>query len=340
MKVIETIEELIYAGKYAQGVEMLESEQKQFLKHLGQPIHVQYLLTLGHLFMLRRRMTESGEQYEAASEIIETHGKGDKTWDMLRQKHMWLDSRRRKTQGDQELAQTLLEMALTIRKEKDIITGEVMVDLAAILGEMGELEESINYYNRGVKILQEHGNDWKLGRAYTNLSDAYLKVERWNKALETAKLAAKHSLDSGNNRIAAFALLNGAEAQVRAGKLDGAKKMLKEAEDTMGPTSEKYFIGYLDYTTGLVESKSGNYEHAEQAFDSAVDMFEETDHFFFLGKVLEDYGLMMFQMGQMSMGKAKLQESLKVLRDHGCHEEARIVEKQLQKWEAVKYMAI
>ncbi len=327
--ILEDVESRLYDGDLSTAADLLEHNKQHFLK--GRPlIFAYYLLNNGWVHIRRRRMAEAVEEFEEAGKIIDERPAGNTEWDRLRQYKGWGESRIARVRGNYSDAEDILEHALNQRKAKDEITARVLIDLAIIQVEKGNVKGGLDTYLKGIFLLERTDDKKELARAYNNISDAYLKNQEWKKTLEFADKCIALTRELGNSRIQGFGSMNAAEALVHIGDTKNARVYLEICRNAFENSQESYDIGCLKFIEGLVETADGNFDRAEDAFDRSLEQLEYSDHRFQIGRIFHEYGKMYIKKGEKEKALEKLKEAQTILDEYYCIDESKAVEKSLK----------
>ena len=327
--ILEEVETSLYDGNLSKAADLLDKSKKPF-ESARPRIYANFLLKMGWVHIRRRRMAEAISEFKEATKIIEDRPKGNPEWDRLRQDKLWGESRIAKIKGNYTESEEILEKALRKRKAKDEITARVLIDLAIIQVEKGSFKSGMDNYLKGIWILEKTDDKKELARAYNNISDAYLRNEGWGNALENADKCIILCKELGNKRIQGFGSMNAAEACIRMGNIDMAREYIDACKAVWTDSKEYYDLGCMYYIEGMMESEDGNFEKAEDAFDRSLDLLENTDHKFQVGRIFHEYGRMFIKKGDKDSAREKLQEAQRILDEYSIVDELKLVYRTLE----------
>jgi tetratricopeptide (TPR) repeat protein len=322
--ILEEVETSLYIGNLSKAADLLERSKKQF-EDARPLIYANYLLKLGWVYIRRRRMAEAISEFEEATKIIEDRPKGNPEWDKLRQDKFWGESRIEKIKGNFTKSEEILEKALLQRKAKDEITARVLIDLAIILVEKGNFKKGLDNYLKGIWILEKTDDKKELARAYNNISDAYIKNAEWENAIEFADKCIELCRKLGNKRIEGFGSMNGAEASLKMDKLEQAREYLVSCKKVWQNSQESYDLGCMYYIEGMVETADSNFDKAIEAFAKSLDLLEDSDHKFQVGRIYHEYGKMYLKKGDRETAKENLKEAVRILDEYNIIDELKAV---------------
>lgn len=308
--VLAQMDRFIAESDYAKGVDLLDANRTAFEANRGTSVHVEYLIQDGRLFTKRRRTKEAGVVFDKAEAAIRAFKAGEDELTRLRQFLMLAKADAERVSGEHEAAIALLKQALAIREDKDSITGNVYLEMAKLLSEWGQVQDSVDALKSAIEIFEACEDTFGLARSYSNLSDVYGKLEDWDKAVEAGKNGIAIAKANGYRRSEGFSSLNCAEALTRKGDLDQAKALIMEAQDAFTKSEDHYFIAALNYMLGVLQNKEGEYQLAAESLETSFDNLEDTDPKILYAMVHQEWAGALAGLGDAPGAKTHYEEAI------------------------------
>jgi signal transduction histidine kinase len=156
--------------------------------------------------------------------------------------------------------------------------GHQLNNIASDYDQLGDYANSIQYYQRSLRIGEQTGDSVQIVNAYGNIGAAYLSKQDYQKAVPymmlTQKLlkdySKKHQLKGQYKTLEAINLGNIGEAYISLQKLDSAEFYLAEAYKKAIAVNFKDIIGSIRSNQGKIEDIKGNVQGALKYFREAV----------------------------------------------------------------------
>jgi tetratricopeptide (TPR) repeat protein len=145
--------------------------------------------------------------------------------------------------------------------------GGLLVTRALYLGSTGRRAEAIAYMHESVRLATLAGDNFRLGQALVNVSDALARTDP-AAAAEAARTAAGHFRQVGNRSGLAIAIMNLAEALLQLGDWDAVAAQLTSAVDSAGLTD----IELLACSRGWLAALRGDAGTAEAQLAGLRDL--------------------------------------------------------------------
>lgn len=119
--------------------------------------------------------------------------------------------------------------------------------------------------------------------------------------------------------------MNAAEASLRMEKPEQARKYLDSCKRVWQKSQESYDLGCMCYIEGMVETADSNFDRAIEAFARSLDLLEDSDHRFQVGRIYHEYGKMYLKKGDKETAKENLKEAVRILDEYNIVDELKAV---------------
>jgi tetratricopeptide (TPR) repeat protein len=188
------------------------------------------------------------------------------------------------------------QAGLALARDRNYPWGETMLmtDLATILREQGKLAESLELLFNSLKIAETNNITSEIARGYRRLSDVYLDLKSFPKAIEYLSKALKIDEGNQNKKSAAIDNVTLGYAFEKMNKLDSASFYAGRA------FQQKDFFGfqYVYQVLGNIQVKKRNYEKATQLFREGLMLCQKNDDFLTASDICADISALFINLNK------------------------------------------
>ena len=236
-------------------------------------------------------------------------------------------------QGDFEKAISYLDKSLVYLKaaDQEAEYGETLIDIGLVNNRMGLNEEAINYFHRGIEILEKGKYLHPLARAYNNLGVEYFQKKDYDKAIVCWEKSYEFAKKTNHKRGMVVALENLSDPYSLRGELEKALESLKTAKRLVEDTQDNKALSAIYHCYGKVYSNAKMWKEAFDNYEKSLTILRTVTTPFELGQVLYKYGNALFQSGNQTEAKKKLDESLNLFKECRAEKWMKEVEDLLHK---------
>ncbi len=153
--------------------------------------------------------------------------------------------------------------------------GRLSIDIGnafAVLGPEVQ-EEAVEWYQRAIDRLTQAGDWGELSRAYHNLGVA-VGESRPSDGLEYLQRAREFGEKAHEPRHAVWPLVTGVEMRLNLGQVEDAQRDNEQAGRILERLDDQLGVQQVIRNRGLICEKRGQWEDAEKAYHSAIEMAE------------------------------------------------------------------
>jgi tetratricopeptide (TPR) repeat protein len=238
--------------------------------------------------------------------------------------------------GDFERAIFYMDKSLDYMKAADMDGdyGETLIDIGLVNNRMGRNEEAINYFNRGIEILEKGGYIHPLARAYNNLGVEYFQRKDYDNAIVCWEKSYEFAKKTGNKRGMVVALENLSDPYSQRGELEKALASLKTAKRLVEDTHDKIGLAAIYQMYGKVYSNVKKWDEAFENYNKAISILKEASTPFEMANILFHFGKALYENGNMNEASAKLRESMTLFTECRAEKKMKEVEDLLHKIES------
>jgi predicted ATPase len=215
--------------------------------------------------------------------------------------------------GDQENAFKYAEMGLKEAQAiKDrYLQGKILIDLGNHYNSRHEIEKALYYYEEALKVLDHNKHLDQLSRAYNNIGDIYMKLEKWDQAMDCFNNSIEVAKVMGYKRYLAYGWANMALCLGTIGKREEALQNLENALREFERTGDKYGITIVHMDRASIEGNAGNFKAAEESYKKCMALCEADDFNVLLAHAMVEYGVLLKKNGRKDEALAQLDKVLK-----------------------------
>ena len=219
--------------------------------------------------------------------------------------------------GDFKNAIEYLDKSLDFLKAADLEVdyGETLIDIGLVNNRIGNNDEAIEYFNRGIEKLEKGGWIHPLARAYNNLGVEYFEKKDYEKAISCWQKCYQLAEKTGNKKGMIVSLGNLSDPYSLRGDLKEALACLRTAKEPVDETHDKMALGGLYHHYGKVYSNANMWKEAFENYDKSISIWRTASTPFELAQVLFRYGNALFISGNKDDSREKLMESKQLFKD-------------------------
>jgi len=217
--------------------------------------------------------------------------------------------------GDQENAFKYAEMGLKEAQAiKDrYLQGKIFIDLGNHYNSRQEIEKALYYYEEALKVLDHNKHLDQLSRAYNNIGDIYMKLGKWDRAMDCFNNSIEVAKVLGHKRYLAYGWANMALCLGTIGKREEALQNLENAQREFERTGDKYGITIVHMDRASIERNAGNFKAAEESYKKCIALCEVDGFDVLLGQAMVDYGILLKKTGRRDEALVQLDKVLKLM---------------------------
>ena len=286
---------------------------------------------LGQSFSLQTQWDKAIENFHKGLEIAEKVNESN----LLGEIHLAISSNYSKL-GNLKKQLHHLKQGLKFSEEAGnrLLTMKITIDMGAYHIFEGNYSKAENTLDKALTESQNlHYEDYHFLRITHNLGMVHLLRGASKKDFEkaagyfekTLAVAEKNKYLMGE----AYALNGGAEAYIKLGNIEKARKCLKQVEPKLTYLDNKNLQTGLKRLYGMLYAAEGDMDKAERSFNESIKMGREMKHLYFVGLVLTDYADFCKMRGKKAKQKAALEEALSIMKQLKNKGNIKKIEKKL-----------
>ena len=164
------------------------------------------------------------------------------------------------------------QMGLALAREHRYAWGEaaLMIDLATILREQGKLAGSMDILLKSIEIAKANNVNFEIARANRRLSDIYMDLENFPKAIGYLLEALKIDKENHRKKSVLIDEMTLGHAYEKINKLDSASFYI----NTVFQEPDVFKKQYVYQVMGNIQLKKGNYNEATNFFREGLSISE------------------------------------------------------------------
>lgn len=173
--------------------------------------------------------------------------------------------------GHLDQAQQFFTIGLGIaRALKDsLMTARISNNLASLADLRGNVRDALTLYRSALLSYQRLGDRRGTAESYHNLGITFRQMGEWDDAESSAAQAVRHAEAVGERSLMGIAVMGRAEIDLYRDELAMARQELGWAGRLAQEAGDEMGLAEMKRLTALVELKSGHYEEAANAAESA-----------------------------------------------------------------------
>jgi tetratricopeptide (TPR) repeat protein len=213
-----------------------------------------------------------------------------------------------------------MNYAIDIFKEQDMQAsmGGALVSLGNIFRYKGDLDQSLNSYERGLKILERLDEKLEMARAHNNIGSFYAdKLKDQEKGIYHYTKCLDISREAHDLRAQGYSLTGLAAIYTERGDFKLAEEYLMEARGIFKKLDEKYMLGGVSEHYGELLLAMGEHSKAEEEYKYAVSIFEDKNLRYDLANTLLALGKVYIAMDRNKEAEQTLTRALSVAEEIG-----------------------
>jgi len=169
------------------------------------------------------------------------------------------------------------------------------------------------YYEEALKVLDHNKHLDQLSRAYNNIGDIYMKLGKWDRAMDCFNNSIEVAKVLGHKRYLAYGWANMALCLGTIGKREEALQNLENAQREFERTGDKYGITIVHMDRASIERNAGNFKAAEESYKKCIALCEVDGFDVLLGQAMVDYGILLKKTGRRDEALVQLDKVLKLM---------------------------
>jgi tetratricopeptide (TPR) repeat protein len=140
--------------------------------------------------------------------------------------------------------------------------------------EKGELSKSLDYLNKGIKIITKSKNDLELSVFYTDRATVLSSLARFKEALRDYKKALQYAKKNNNQNSLSTIYYNIANLYQNIGDNDQAKTYLEKAKLLAEKLGNIHHLASILNVMGMILANELEFEGAETCYQQALEIFD------------------------------------------------------------------
>lgn len=317
--ILEEIRVLRLKGMFDEALGKLKDIEDDVLSSDDQELIVRYHIRCAWVHTLLQHVGTASDHLDAARILLDENKVPEIPWMELEQRLLHVNSRLLRVKGQTEEGYELLKKAVDMDRPYDQANGMVLIDLAAVESERGNLAESVELYLKGIEILEEVNDTQELIRAYNNASDAHLKLKDYQPAYEMAMVGIVHARTGGNIFLEGFGYLNAIEALIKMGRIGDARKMINKAIPRLEAQPLQYHMALLDLQQGMLEASVDNFQYSIYAFERALKHFDNSTNYYETVQTKYEYAVVLIKVGKEEQALEQLHQAKAIIEKHNLN---------------------
>ncbi len=195
--------------------------------------------------------------------------------------------------GDTKSARFKTKKAIDLLKDYGVslLQCKAIILQASVEDTSGNTKDAIALFQDAIEKLKTLGPNEELGRAYNNLGEAYKGIEDYKSAAKQYEECVKASKEVKSKRGILYGLCNTAECYAFNGRTDEAREIVKEVENILKDTHEKYIMVQVPYIRGIIAWAEKDYETACKEYEITIHGLKK------IGNPPYDLGITYFRYG-------------------------------------------
>lgn len=228
--------------------------------------------------------------------------------------------------GDFKNAIEYLDKSLDFLKAADLEVdyGETLIDIGLVNNRIGNNDEAIEYFNRGIEKLEKGGWIHPLARAYNNLGVEYFEKKDYEKAIACWQKCYQLAEKTGNKKGMIVSLENLSDPYSLKGDLAQALACLKTAKELVDETHDIMGLPGVYHSYGSVYSNIQSWDKAFEYYEKGLSILKNASTPFELALILYHYGIALSKSGNNKSAVEKLYESRVLFKE--CKAEKKVKE--------------
>ncbi len=191
----------------------------------------------------------------------------------------------------------------------------------AALTQMSRYAEALDRLHAAIDALVVLGQEKLSCRALNYLAIVHEELGDWNKAIETYERSAAMARLAGDDDMLGRALSNLGEAYVTLKQPQQARDILQQALQVVKPRGDQVHVAWCRLALARLELDTGNEEKALELLLAAVPPAEASGAARTLAEVLSVLGALRAKRGEREVALQFLSRSLNIFRDLGVQRE-------------------
>jgi tetratricopeptide (TPR) repeat protein len=174
------------------------------------------------------------------------------------------------------------------------------------------LDEAEFHYREALRLLESTDDYLDIARAYNNLGDVYLQLERWAEALDCFTKGEVAGDKGGWLNIKAFTMFNSAVALIHQGKSKTAREYLDRSMKILNVIDSKPGLAGAHYAYGQLYMVQKAWGKMAEHFQLAIDLYAQSKVPFYVAQTRLDLGRGYIEKGDMAEAKEQLEEAARI----------------------------
>lgn len=233
--------------------------------------------------------------------------------------------------GSYEKAEHFIMKGINISTERDLTMSNNYVELANMVGEQGQVEKAVEFYNIALEILLEIGDLYHQSRIFNNLADVYLQDGQLDLAMEYVEKCIENSKVTQNKRLLGYGYVNGAETLARQKKLEKALEYTKKGEEIFMEMEEPYSLGFVAQVYAIIFREQKDYERSKEKLEAATGYYVQAGIPYYEAKATFELAIVEDLMGNTTKAMKLASQALEIWTNLKAEERIKEVEEFLEK---------
>ncbi len=188
-------------------------------------------------------------------------------------------------------------------------------NLGLVLQDMGEPIKALNYHQEGLQIREEIGDKQGTAMSLHNIGKVYFDICEMDKAIKNMTKGLEISTEINNLYLSVEILCSITEAEIVMGEMEDAKNNAKKALNLSVDIESDSLEGLSRIMLGTVYREMERWESAQEEFEKAKTILENSDEKKDLASLLYEYGVLWKVMGEDDKGRNYLEKALNIQKE-------------------------
>jgi tetratricopeptide (TPR) repeat protein len=217
------------------------------------------------------------------------------------------------------------------RTGNDGIIGASMIEFGLVYSDLGDLDKAVEWYKKAIPLLENVRDYKQVARVYNNMGDSALQTKDFKKALSYFDKCKDYASMINNQMFLGWSLFNSGEALVSLGEPDEAIERAERALTFLDPATDQMGMHGGYRVMAMAYANKNEWDKAEEFFGKSLELVEELDSKYYIGKTQHYRALMYAEKGDIKTAKKLLKQAKEQLKSIGAERLLEEVNSDLEK---------
>ncbi len=220
-------------------------------------------------------------------------------------------------------------LKLARREGRAALAASILIDLANLEIDRGEVEKGLALYSQALKAL-DGGSLREVARVHNNIGSVLFYEDKWDAALEHYQKCLEISERCGEVSSSAYALSNIGQILARKGEEERALKYIEASMSTFERLGDEYMRSSNLIAKGILYRTLRDWERSEKFFREGLGILGRLDMPRELAEARFEHGLALKKRGDRTGAAAELEFSRSEFERLGARRELSRTERELK----------